>query len=94
MQTFVLEVAVKEGGFRIGGDQCPEGVSSPHSGPIKENENCFRQEDHSQETVEETPKGSFEVEGSIRPLYSYHLSKDLAGRNGRIYVEFIIPLCY
>ena len=34
------------------------------------------------------------MELSIRSPYGHDLSKDVVGRNGRVWVDFIIPLCY
>ena len=34
------------------------------------------------------------METTIRFSYGHDLSKDVIGRNGRVWIEFIIPLCY
>ena len=34
------------------------------------------------------------METTIHPPYDHDLSKDVVGKNGRVWVNFIIPLCY
>jgi len=88
------ETAIEVGWFEDGTDECPEGVNSPHGKPIKKNGDCFHQEDHPQETIDVTPKGTLKIQGSVRSFYGKGFSHNMIRRNGRVYVDFIISLCY
>jgi len=93
-QASGLEAAVEKGGIGFGEGECPEGLKSPRGKPIKENGDCFQQEEYPKESVHGTPKGGIEMEGAIPPLYGCDFSNDGDGRNGWVCIDFIVSLCY
>lgn len=84
-----LEMAIDKGGFHIA-----EGGKSSHCEPIHYDGGRFNQEEQPQAPIDEVPKGGLEVEGSVRSLYGYNLSDDLAGDKEWVCIDFIVSPRY